>query len=331
MKKETIQYAYNKSLPVVKSGWKGNLLIDNRFCNADKQEHYKFRDIFKWWLSKNPQKSEKKADTFKVEVIPNHTFSKSGSDKIVWLGHNSFYIRLNGISFITDPSFYRMLMLKRMAGMPCSVQEIFNIDYLLVSHNHRDHLDKKSLKDLVSVNPNMKALIPLRMGKFIGKIVKEYEEAGWYQQFILPGKVRVYLMPAMHWSGRGMFDHNESLWGSYIIQTDSVTIFFAGDTRQGVHFAEIATFFPKIDYALMPIGAYKPSNIMEIGHISPTEVVKSSNTLKPVTFIPMHYGAYDLSDEPISEPYREIIRLKKEGKLNATLRNLKIGEELLIK
>jgi L-ascorbate metabolism protein UlaG (beta-lactamase superfamily) len=322
------KHIINPALPIIKPDWEGNVMIGSHFCNLNKKEHYNIIDILKWKLLPNPQRAEKKADKFRVDTIPNTVFTKPGQDKIVWLGHNCFFIRLGGVSFLTDPNFYKMKLKRRLASMPCNSTDLTNIDYLLLSHNHRDHLDKKSVKELAKVNPSMKALLPLRLGNFAGKYVRNFQDAGWYQQYEVTGDVKVFLLPAMHWSRRGLFDNTKTLWGSYIIKSADTTIFFAGDTRTGTHFADIASLFPKIDYALMPIGAFKPGYIMSKAHMSPNESVEAGNILNPNVFIPMHYGTYDLSNEPIGEPYRDIIELKNQGKLNAELRLLNIGEEL---
>jgi L-ascorbate metabolism protein UlaG (beta-lactamase superfamily) len=331
MENQKQTYLLNSKLPVIKEGWKGNLLIDDKFVNGDKPDNISFNAFIKWQFSKNPQKQEKKADKSRVEVLTNHNFIKSPDDMIVWLGHASFFIRINGITILTDPCYFDMLFVKRLAVLPCSVSELKGIDYVLISHNHRDHLDSKSIKEIFKNNPNALALLPLRTGKLIEKLSGKFEDAGWFQKFSTSGKIKIYFMPSHHWCRRGLTDNNEMLWGSFIIQSDSTTIYFAGDTKFDTHFEEISKFFPKIDYALMPIGAYKPSYIMQQAHMSPQEAVEAANNLKTKTFVPMHYATYDLSDEPIGEPLRLLKNLKEDGTLKSELKVLKIGEELHLK
>lgn len=324
-----ITYLYNKTLPLVKDNWSGNILIDNKFYNIDSIEKNKFSEILKWQFSKNPQKAEKEADTFRLETIKTKKFITDTSDMIVWLGHAAFFIRISEVTFLTDPC-YNDMFLHRLAEMPCTVEDLKGIDYLLVSHNHRDHLSKSAIKILGKENKDMKALIPLRMGEFVGKYIKQYSEAGWYQQFTTSDKVKVYLMPSKHWSRRGIFDGNSHLWGSFIIQANGKTIFFAGDTGFSEHFEEIAKLFPSIDYGLIPVGSYMPQYIMHKAHIAPWEAVDAANILHVKKFIPMHYATYDLSDEPIGDPVRRLIKLNNDGKINGELTFLKIGEKLLI-
>jgi L-ascorbate metabolism protein UlaG (beta-lactamase superfamily) len=286
----------------------------------------------KWKMGKNPQQKEKDADTFRLKVIPNNTFSSSKEDMIVWFGHASFFIRLGGHTIVTDPLFSNVFLLKRLAAMPCKIEDIKGVEYLLLSHNHRDHMDKASIKSLAKVNPQMEALLPLKLGKVLGNIVARKQEAGWFQEYKLNNELKIFLMPAKHWSKRGMFDTKTTLWGSFIIQYKETTIFFAGDCAfNEENIQEIKKYFPNITYALMPIGAYKPPYIMDRAHMSPTRSVEFFNLLGAKVFIPMHYATLDLSDEPIGEPFREMQRLEKEGKILGTLHILNVGEELKIK
>jgi L-ascorbate metabolism protein UlaG (beta-lactamase superfamily) len=329
MKAEQVRYLKNPNLQVIKEGWMGNPMVGNLFTNDGTIQRYSIFQVIKWKFQKNPQQKEKEADTFKVDVLNTNHFVNSNDDMIVWLGHASFFIRIAGVSLIVDPVLNDMLFLKRLAKSPCPTPQIEGLNYVLLSHNHRDHIDKKSLKVIFKANPKAKALVPLKAGCFVDNYTSNIEEAGWYQKYTTDN-IRVYFMPAKHWSRRGLFDFNKSLWGSFIIETDSTTIFYTGDTSFGDHFAEIAALFPKIDYAFMPIGAYKPPYIMKRAHISPAEAIEAANILKPKYFIPMHYGTYDLSDEPVGEPIREIRRLQNEDFYKGIVKELKIGEELLI-
>jgi L-ascorbate metabolism protein UlaG (beta-lactamase superfamily) len=111
-----------------------------------------------------------------------------------------------------------------------------------------------------------------------------------------------------------------------VIQTEKVTIYFAGDTGNGIHFEQASSLFPTIDYCLLPVGAYKPQWLMSPQHMSPNNAVEAFNQLNGKIFIPMHYGTYDLSDEPLGEPLRILNSLKNEHKINGELKVLKIGE-----
>ena len=315
----------NTKLQTIKPQWKGNLMIDGEFVNDDKKDiQINPIDILKWKaFSVNPQKEEKKLDTFSLELVQGNDWVTSDEDMIVWLGHASFFIRLGGVTFVTDPVFYDMFFIKRHVGIPCPAEDIKGIDYLLLSHGHRDHFDKKTIEKLVSTNPKMEALVPLKNGEYFKSNNVEVQEAGWYQQYITKNNVEVYFMPARHWNRRALLDFNKTLWGSFIIKYKNIVIYFAGDTSTGDHFAEIAEFFPKVDYALLPVGAYKPEFIMKEAHMSPQEGYNAFKIMGAKTFIPMHFGTYDLADEPLGEPYRVLSGLNDDN-----VKILKVGEVL---
>ena len=327
-----IRYIKNDRLPVIKPGYKGNKLIDNKFANGNELYLPDFKNVIRWKLTTNPQKKEKAADHYTPQVHTGNHFVTSTEDMIVWLGHATFFIRVNGITFITDPIFYDLPLIQRRVALPCPPSQLQDINYMLLSHGHRDHLDEKSVKTLFNYNPGMKAMIPLRAGEILRGIARElpYQEAGWYQQYdlIAPG-VEVYYLPASHWHRRGLFDMNKVLWGSFLIKTEKITIYFAGDSGLNDHFGEIEQLFGPIDICIMPVGAYKPPFMMQKSHMNPHEAVKAFNQLRGGTFIPMHYGTYDLSDEPAGEPIRILEQLAAGGILQ-DLRIPAIGEPVLL-
>lgn len=322
-KKELKEYIINKELHTIKPDWKGNLMIDGEFVNFDKKDvQINPFGIFKWKvLSTNPQEEEKKADTFKLELIEGDDWINSNEDMIVWLGHASFFIRLGGTTLITDPIFYDMSLIKRQIGIPCDIEKIKGIDYILLSHGHRDHFDKKTLKKLIDVNPDIEVLLPFNNASFFEKNDVKFQEAAWYQKYEMKNGAEVFLMPAKHWNRRGLLDFNKTLWGSFVLRYKGKTIYFAGDTSMGDHFQDIANAFPEIDYCLFPIGAYKPENIMKDAHLSPWEAYEAFKIMNGKTFIPMHFGTYDLADEPLGEPQGVI-----EGFNDDKIRILKVGE-----
>jgi len=321
------EYVLNNNLETIKSEWKGNLIINGEFVNFDiLDKQISPVDILKWKvLGKNPQKEEKKSDAFKLELITGDDWINSDRDVIVWLGHASFFIRLGGITFLTDPVFYDMFLIKRHVGIPCDVEKIKNIDYILLSHGHRDHFDKKTINRLIEVNPDIEALVPLNNSEYFKSNNVKVQEAGWYQKYSMENEVDVIFMPAKHWNRRGITDFNKTLWGSFIVKHNNTVIYFAGDTSFGNHFAEVGEFFPNINYSLLPVGAYKPKFIMKDAHMSPMEAYKAFNILNANTFIPMHFGTYDLADEPLGEPHRVL-----SGLSNSKIEILKVGEMLLI-
>ncbi len=322
-KEEVKETVLNSELEVIKPDWKGNLKIDGEFVNFEQKDRQITPwEIFKWKvMSKNPQVAEKKADTFQLQLIEGNDWIDSERDMIVWLGHASFFIRLGGYTFITDPVFYDMSFIKRHVGIPCQAQQMTGIDYILLSHGHRDHFDKKSIENLFKANPGIEALLPLENSSFFRKKNIKYQEAGWYQKYKTDDEIEVFFLPAKHWNRRGLLDFNKTLWGSFIIRNKGKTIYFAGDTSFGDHFDKIGKMFPDIDYCLLPVGAYKPEGIMKEAHLSPWEAAEAFKIMKAKTFVPMHFGTYDLADEPLGEPQRVI-----EGFKDQRIKILKVGE-----
>lgn len=321
------KFVENRELETIKKKWKGNVKIGNEFSNREEKEvQIMPLDILKWKFSKNPQATEKKEDTFRLNVMENQAFLHSNKDMIVWLGHASFFIRINGKTILTDPVLGNLSFIKRLTGNACATDSIKNIDYILLSHGHRDHFDKPTLKTIFKNNPDVEALIPLELNEYFDKNNIKNQQAGWYQKYNTTDEIEIYFMPARHWNRRGAFDFNKNLWGSFIIKSKDKTIYFSGDTAYGAHFKEINTYFGEIDYSLLSIGAYKPANIMKDSHMTPLETLLAHKDLQSKVFIPMHFATYDLSDEPIGEPKRI---LEKEMK-NNTIKFLDVGEELML-
>ncbi|MBS4065525.1 MAG: MBL fold metallo-hydrolase [Chitinophagaceae bacterium] len=136
--------AYNPSLPFIKEGWKGNLLNDKKqYINLDGPGERGFAELFKWQSERNPLKSLKKHQQPGVDVIQNNHLTKNTDDGFTWLGHASFLFTLSGKHFIVDPVLYGVGPIKRYTPFPSDVAALTNIDFILLSHNHRDHADKK--------------------------------------------------------------------------------------------------------------------------------------------------------------------------------------------
>jgi len=323
---EKINYCYNNKLPILKKGWKGNIQINNRFYNSKNSVKSPVTSVLKWKISGNPQKEEKKNDTFKLSIKPINDFNQS-ENQLIWLGHASFLIRFEGVNLITDPIFFDIPTTKREVDLPCEIDQIKNIDYLLLSHDHRDHFDIKSLKKLIENNPKIDALIPLGMNKVLKKNklkINKTQEAGWYQSYQINNDFKIVFLPASHWGRRGLFDFNKTLWGGFLLIGKTKKIYFSGDTAyDDTLFKEIHNEFGDIDVCLLPIGAYSPSFIMKQSHTTPEEAYQIFNDLHGKTFIPMHYGTYDLSDEPLGEPIK---RLKVCFKNDNRLHRVDVGE-----
>ncbi|WP_236705005.1 MBL fold metallo-hydrolase [Hymenobacter sp. AT01-02] len=240
---------------------------------------------------------------------------------------------MSGKLLLTDPVLFSSLGLRRRHALPCRLEDLTGIDYLLLSHGHRDHLDEKSVQLVARQNPLLRAFGPLGMAGLVRGMAKllPVQEAGWWQQFDLGADApfELFYLPASHWHRRGLFDLNTVLWGSFLLRLpDGRTIYFAGDTSMADHFEQIEKQFGPLDVVLMPIGAYKPAFMMSQSHVNPHEAAKAVNILRAGHIVPMHYGTFDLSDEPASEPLRELHLVANGSMLRGELHAPAVGEVL---
>lgn len=324
-----ITYRSNPQLKTILPDWKGNPVASGRYIDPSKRYSGSLTKVLRWQLSKKEKAAEKKADTWRLKVQKGTDFLNHDGNCIVWLGHATFYMQLNGVRIITDPVFGRISgVVPRYSELPCSPDDFKNIDYVLLSHAHRDHCDSSSLQKLASHN-NFSLLTSLGTGELVAGWMDDlhFQEAGWYQQFELKeSNLRITYLPAQHWSNRFGWDTNRFLWGSFMIEADGLCIFFGGDSGYCNYPKQIAELFPNIDIAMIGVGAYTPAFMMQDVHTSPQEAVQVIHDLKAKSFIPMHYGTFDLADEPLGEPYRVLKQMENEGKINGHLRMLDVGE-----
>lgn len=328
-----IEYKINPNLVCVNPNWKGNVFINGKFQNDTIPESAPLFDVVKWKFSSNPQKKEKKEENYILAVDSIDSFADTNY-KIIWLGHATFYIQLDGVRIITDPVFGDIPTKERKVQLPCNPDSIKNIDYLLVSHDHRDHFDIKSIEQLYLNNTSIQALAPLGAKRlFTSNQLKQIalQEAGWYQEYETDEDIRIIFLPAKHWGRRSLNDFNKTLWGSFLIIGKQTKIYFAGDSAYHPDFyKDIFNLFGEIDICIFPIAAYSPRFMMSSSHMNPEEAVSAFNDLKGKTFIPMHYGTFDLSDEPLGEPIKRLRTALIENNQEDRLIELSIGGTYLI-
>ena len=329
---QRISYLRNEALPTVRPGYPGNKLFGREFANGEELFEPSFGTVLKWQLATNPQKEEKKRDTWAPEVVDCAAAFSSTEDMLVWLGHSCFLLRAAGVSLLFDPMLFSSLGLQHRHALPCPPEAMRSIDYLLLSHGHRDHLDAQSIRLLAAQNPQLQVLSSLRMGPLLRGMAPALpvQEAGWWQQYDLgpDSPLEITFLPAAHWHRRGLADLNQVLWGSFMIRVNDKLLYFAGDTAYAEHFEAIEARFGPIDVALMPIGAYKPAYMMAKSHVNPHEAAKAANVLRAGHVVPMHYGTFALADEPASEPLRQIREVAAGGMLRGELHAPAVGEVL---
>lgn len=321
-------YTSNSALQTIMQGWPGTPLDqDGLFMNAEYPAIMSYRSVLKFMIQRNPQRQVKKNDTWRIEVCKNDDWLSDSSDKIVWLGHASFFIQLSGIRILIDPIFGSLPVGKRYSALPVEPGKLLNIDYILVSHAHYDHCDKSSIKLLTANNPQAQILCGLKLNELLAKWTNNpIQPAGWYQQYKLKDKLNITFLPSRHWANRSLHDINTTLWGGFMIQMADKHIYYGGDSGYGSHFKTIGAVFPNIDVALIGAGAYSPAWFMGQNHQDPFDAVKAFHATGAKTFVPFHYGTFDAADEPLGEPERVLNNLHAEGKINNELKILKLGE-----
>ncbi|MDG2306291.1 MAG: MBL fold metallo-hydrolase [Candidatus Binatia bacterium] len=227
---------------------------------------------------------------------------------ITWIGHATMLVQMEHQSFLTDPMWSKRASPLSWAGPkrfhPPGVaqSDLPPIDFVVVSHNHYDHLDLDSLVEIATRNPNARFFVPLENGALLRDAgIEHVEEMGW-GQIARSGDLEIHCLPTQHWSRRGAFDGMETLWASWAVVGPNERFYFAGDTGYFAGFKEIGARLGPFDLAAVPIGAYRPREMMKVFHMDPAEAVQAGRDVQARALIGMHYGTFDLSDEPPSEP-----------------------------
>jgi len=259
-----------------------------------------------------------------------------GKDALTWLGHATFLINLDGKTILTDPFLTEYATgippfgPKRATPPALNIGELPQIDILVVSHNHYDHLDAETVEALPKKD-RIHVIVPLGLGAFFTErgypLVTELD---WYDTTEVGGIV-VTATPSIHHSGRNLFDRNATLWAGYAFKTNRKQVFFCSDSAYGPVYAEIARMIGPVDYALLPIGVYEPRRRMKSHHMNPADTLMVAQDLHANTVVAMHWGTIRLSDEPFEEPPRRFREIADEnGYTEGTAWILKIGESRLL-
>jgi L-ascorbate metabolism protein UlaG (beta-lactamase superfamily) len=226
---------------------------------------------------------------------------------VTWIGHATFLLQIGGVGVLLDPIWSERCSPVRFAGPRRArrpgqpLAALPGVDLLLVSHNHYDHMDLPTLR-LVQARWAPAAATGLGNARHLAKAgIGAAVELDWWQTVALAG-ARVTYVPAQHFSSRGLHDRNRCLWGGFVIEAGGAIVYFAGDSGYCPHFAEIAQRFPRIDLALLPIGAYEPRWFMSQQHMNPEEAVRAHLDLQPRRSLGMHFGTFQLTDEAIDAP-----------------------------
>lgn len=272
-----------------------------RFADRATQPARGPRDILRWKLGKKEPQGDGFAalDAVRLQVAGGGAEAlASGAPVAVWIGHATWALRLGGKLIVTDPIWSGSIggAVRRLVAPGVPLAAMPPVDVVLVSHDHRDHMDLPTLRRMPDA---ALYVVPIGNAARLGK--PNVVELDWWDSHAI-GDVTITLVPARHWSMRMPWNRNATLWGGYVIRGPEGTAYHSGDTAWGDHFAEIRARLGAIDWAMLPIGGYAPRWFMAPQHIDPIEAAQAWEALGARHLLAMHWGTYKLTDEAIGEP-----------------------------
>ncbi len=252
----------------------------------------------------------------------------AGGIRITTVGHSTFLIQLDGLNLLTDPIWSQRCSPVSWAGPRrhkppgLRLDDLPPIDAILISHNHYDHLDLPTLKQLVVRNTKL-AIAPLGNAELVKSSgLPLLKELDWWQSVSLAPNVKVTLVPARHFAMRTLWDRNKTLWGGFVISGPAGNVYYAGDTGYGSHFAEIARRYAPLRVALLPIAPFRPqtaqgSSIPNYSgnHMSPADAVKAHFDLKADLSIAAHFQVFQLGWDGFDDAVNGLTAALQENKL----------------
>lgn len=297
----------------------------DRFFNPWGEDRTSVLDFLRWRLSRN---AWDKSGPLEVPIVANDGASLAGvetSASVTWVGHATLAVHDEGDVFLTDPHFGpRALIPKRLVPPGIPLASVPRDAFAVISHNHYDHLDAWTVERLPA---SIHWFVPLGLAEWFRARGREnVVELDWWQS-ARHGRFTITCLPSQHWSRRIEQGANESLWCSWLIDSGVRRYYHAGDTGYFHGFAEFGRRYGPIDVALLPIGAYEPRWFMRYQHMNPTEAYQAFLDLRARHMIGMHWGTFDLTDEPADHAPKALAEVVAKARGDASrVRVLAIGE-----
>ena len=286
------------SKSVLKDGIFYNNYIDHNMAS--------FKEFWKW------RKESTKPDPVSFPLAQNDPqFLKHNKNQktLTWIGHASFLLQIDGVNILTDPHLTKRASPVSFAGPVrttppgLKIKDLPIIDIIVISHNHYDHLDSQSIRQIIKQQKNNQPLIlvPLKLKSLLKSFgATNVKELGWWDNIKFKN-LNLHSVPVQHWSNRS-FNTNKTLWCGWVIKTSSFKTFFCGDTGYSKDFLTIQKKFDYMDLSLIPIGAYAPRWFMKDHHCNVKEAIQIHKDIQSKYSIAMHWGTFQLTDEPMEEP-----------------------------
>jgi N-acyl-phosphatidylethanolamine-hydrolysing phospholipase D len=291
-------------------------------------ELHGFKDFLRWRL----------ADRRNTPIVPDpdhdsfprrapaiiHPRAPRGHRSATWVGHSTVLLQLGPLNVLTDPMWsdraspLQWIGPKRVSSPGLDFDALPEIDVVLLSHNHYDHLDKRTARRIAERFPNASWLCPLRLGSLLRSWgVKHLVERDWWQSVDTP-IFSATATPAQHFSARGLGDRGDTLWCGWTIESDDVRVYFAGDTALHPEFADIGERRGPFDLVMLPIGAYEPRWFMRTVHMNPEDAICAYDSIARGSgaypaCLTIHWGTFRLTDEAMDEPPARFARLWSEA------------------
>ncbi len=268
-------------------------------------------------------------------IFPPYQPPEQGELTLQWIGHATFLIRHKKWTILIDPVFAERaspltcIGPKRHLPPALSLESVGSVDYILITHNHYDHLDRAACKWISHHYPGALFIVPLGLKEWFNKqgISHVCELDWWKTHAIGPGTITA--VPAQHFSGRGLFDRNKTLWCGYMVEIGGKRLYLAGDTGYNMrYFTQIRETFPNIDLSIIPIGAYIPRKFMHPMHVDPKEALQIHVDVGSKLSIGSHFGTFRLGDEPLDQPAYELYLEKQKNASSDTFHLLAHGQTI---
>ncbi|HXO22505.1 MAG TPA: MBL fold metallo-hydrolase [Thermoanaerobaculia bacterium] len=299
-----------------------------RFWNPWKPMTVGLLDVLRWKLKGNPYGPRRPPEVPRVANDGSYLAAAGEPPSATWVGHATFAVQEGDAVFLTDPHWGpRALLPSRLTppGLPLSA--VPPHAFAVLSHNHYDHLDAWTVARLP---PTVQWFVPRGLARWFRRRLPRTSppavELDWWQS-ARHGRFTLTCLPAQHWSNRLEVGRNATLWCSWLVDSGRRRYFFAGDTGYFAGFAEFGRRFAPIDVAMLPIGAYEPRWFMRYQHMDPPEAYQAFRDLGARFLLPMHWGVFDLTDEPVDLAPRDLDRvLAKEKADGDRVRILAVGE-----